>query len=73
MRIFKDDTNRIFLSDDKSAIIFDTFKNHVAVYQDSNDGDLRTALENLDVATELSKDDLIDGLETVIYMLKGRV
>ena len=73
MRIFKDDINRIFLSDDKSAIIFDTFKNNVAVYQDSNDGDLRTALENLDVATEFSKDDLIEGLETVIYMLRREI
>jgi len=73
MRIFKDDTNRIFLSDGDSAIIFDTFKNNVSIYQDSNNPDLRTSLEDLDVATEFSKDDLIDGLETVIYMLRREV
>jgi hypothetical protein len=76
MRVEVDSMQRIVLIDNHSpygSLIFekDTTNNHVAVYQDSEDEEVRTVFESLDESAYFKQVELIEGLEQVISLLKG--
>lgn len=75
MRVEVDSMQRIVLIDNHSpygSLIFekDAINNHVAVYQDSEDEEVRTVFESLDESTYFKKIELIEGLEKVLSLLK---
>ncbi|EPI5757903.1 hypothetical protein ACS74B_001678 [Enterococcus faecalis] len=76
MRVEVDSMQRIVLIDNHSpygSLIFekDTTNNYVAVYQDSEDEEVRTVFESLDESAYFKQVELIEGLEQVISLLKG--
>ncbi|MFP7308702.1 hypothetical protein SFC81_14150 [Enterococcus faecalis] len=76
MRVEVDSMQRIVLIDNHSpygSLIFekDATNNHVAVYQDSEDEEVRTVFESLDESAYFNQVELIEGLEQVISLLKG--
>ncbi|EGO5842331.1 hypothetical protein MKL18_02205 [Enterococcus faecalis] len=76
MRVEVDSMQRIVLIDNHSpygSLIFekDTTNNHVAVYQDSEDEEVRAVFESLDESAYFKQVELIEGLEQVISLLKG--
>ncbi|MDU0984205.1 MAG: hypothetical protein E7A73_13525, partial [Enterococcus faecalis] len=54
------------------SLIFekDAINNHVAVYQDSEDEEVRSVFESLDESAYFKKVELIEGLEKVLSLLK---
>ena len=75
MKIKTDDLGRIHLIDNHSpygSLIFekDAINNHVAVYQDSEDEEVRTVFESLDESAYFNQLELIEGLQKVISLLK---
>ncbi|EHA4047115.1 TPA: hypothetical protein IUT35_001970 [Enterococcus faecalis] len=75
MKIKTDDLGRIHLIDNHSpygSLIFekDAINNHVAVYQDSEDEEVRTVFESLDESAYFNQVELIEGLQKVISLLK---
>ncbi|WP_429864127.1 hypothetical protein ACJK2Y_00900 [Enterococcus faecalis] len=75
MRVEVDSMQRIVLIDNHSpygSLIFerDTTNNHVAVYQDSEDEEVRTVFESLDESAYFKQVELIEGLQKVISLLK---
>lgn len=75
MRVEVDSMQRIVLIDNHSpygSLIFekDTINNHVAVYQDSEDEEVRTVFESLDESAYFNQVELIEGLQKVISLLK---
>ncbi|HAP4935427.1 hypothetical protein AAH972_01755 [Enterococcus faecalis] len=75
MRVEVDSMQRIVLIDNHSpygSLIFekDAINNHVAVYQDSEDEEVRFAFESLDECAYFKKSELIEGLEKVLSLLK---
>ena len=67
MRVEVDSMQRIVLIDNHSpygSLIFerDTTNNHVAVYQDSEDEEVRTVFESLDESAYFKQVELIEGL-----------
>lgn len=75
MKIKTDDLGRIHLIDNHSpygSLIFerDITNNHVAIYQDSEDEEVRTVFESLDESANFKQVELIEGLEKVISLLK---
>ncbi len=75
MRVEVDSMQRIVLIDNHSpygSLIFekDAINNHVAVYQDSEDEEVRTVFESLDECAYFKKSELIEGLEKVLSLLK---
>ena len=75
MRVEVDSMQRIVLIDNHSpngSLIFekDAINNHVAVYQDSEDEEVRTVFESLDESAYFKKIELIEGLEKVLSLLK---
>lgn len=76
MKVEVDSMQRIVLIDNHSpygSLIFekDTTNNHVAVYQDSEDEEVRAVFESLDESAYFKQVELIEGLEQVISLLKG--
>lgn len=75
MKITIDDIGRIHLIDDfkpYGSIIFDILKEHVGVYQDSGDPEIRTAFEHIEESAEFERYELIDGLKKIIEILEGK-
>lgn len=75
MRVEVDSMQRIVLIDNHSpygSLIFekDTTNNHVAVYQDSEDEEVRAVFESLDESAYFKQVELIEGLQKVISLLK---
>ncbi|EGO2670929.1 hypothetical protein ELZ29_07260 [Enterococcus faecalis] len=75
MRVEVDSMQRIVLIDNHSpygSLIFekDTTNNHVTVYQDSEDEEVRTVFESLDESAYFKQVELIEGLEKVLSLLK---
>ncbi|HBI1976347.1 hypothetical protein IGK80_002374 [Enterococcus sp. DIV0609] len=75
MKVEFDSIGRIHLLDESSpygSLIFekDIENNHVAVYQDSEDEEVRFAFESLDECAYFKKSELIEGLEKVLSLLK---
>lgn len=75
MRVEVDSMQRIVLIDNNSpygSLIFekDTTNNHVAVYQDSEDEEVRAVFESLDESAYFNQVELIEGLQKVISLLK---
>ena len=75
MRVEVDSMQRIVLVDNHSpygSLIFekDAINNHVAVYQDSEDEEVRSVFESLDESAYFKKVELIEGLEKVLSLLK---
>lgn len=75
MRVEVDSMQRIVLIDNHSpygSLIFekDTTNNHVAVYQDSEDEEVRAVFESLDESAYFNQVELIEGLQKVISLLK---
>ncbi len=75
MKVQIDELNRIHLVDDQSpkqAIIFDLHSDYVAIYQDSDNPEVRTAFEKIDEATQFNIDELITNLKEVIELLESK-
>ena len=75
MRVEVDSMQRIVLIDNHSpygSLILekDAINSHVAVYQDSEDEEVRTVFESLDESAYFSQVELIEGLQKVISLLK---
>lgn len=75
MLIQIDELNRIYMTDEQSpseSIVFDLYDDYVAVYQDSDTPDVRTAFETIDSATQFEVDELISGLKEVVEILESK-
>ncbi|MGM0260507.1 hypothetical protein [Enterococcus sp. AZ102] len=75
MKIYEDDLKRIVLADDykeRGTLIFDVTGERVNIYQDSENQTVRTAFESIDESVEMSKNDLIKGLQEIVSILKER-
>ena len=75
MKIKMDDINRIHLIDEFNpygAIIFDLYRDRVAVYQDAENQEVRTAFEKIDESAEFDRQELINGLKEIIEILEGK-
>ena len=75
MKVEFDSIGRIHLLDESSpygSLIFekDIENDHVAVYQDSEDEEVRFAFESLDECAYFKNSELNEGLETVLSLLK---
>ena len=74
MKIKMDDINRIHMMDEFNpygSIIFDLYRDRVAVYQDAGSQEIRTAFEIIDESAEFDRQELIDGLKEIIGILEG--
>ena len=74
MRIMIDDSNRIHMIDDFhpfGSIIFDLYSDTVAVYQDAENKQVRTAFEKIDESAEFSREELVNGLKEIVELLEG--
>ena len=75
MKVKTDDINRIHLIDEfkpYGSIIFDLYRDRVAVYQDAESQEVRTAFEKIDESAEFDRQELINGLKEIIEILEGK-
>jgi len=75
MKIKMDDINRIHMIDEFNpygSIIFDLYRDRVAVYQDAESQEVRTAFEKIDESAEFDRQELINGLKEIIEILEGK-
>lgn len=76
MIIKKDDIERIYLIDDfnpSGSIVFDLHNDRVAVFQDSEDENVRAAFEKIEEAADFNRHELAKGLEEIAELLRSDI